>query len=113
MLDGHEAGAIEAREMMKAWRELAIRWELDWRERVALLPNDGEETASPPEATEKRMRILIEIGHRLRFDDDVALCEWLRTPEAKWNWHSPLEVMSASLPDLRRFRAFLEQELGW
>ncbi len=112
MLDGRDAGAIEAMAVIKAWRDLAIRWELSWHERVALLPRGGEDTASPPEDTEKRMRILVEIGYRLRFEDDEVMCEWLRAPAEMWNWHSPLEVMSASLPDLRRFRAFIEMGLG-
>ncbi|GEM72845.1 MAG: hypothetical protein GY736_08875 [Sphingomonas sp.] len=112
MLNGTEASAIETMEMIKAWRELAVRWELTWHERVALLPCGGEDTFSPPQDTERRMRILIEVGYRLRFEDDATLCEWLRTPTEMWNWHSPLEVMSASLPDLRRFRAFVELGLG-
>lgn len=112
MRNGNDASAIELMATTAAWRDLAIRWELDWRERTALLPSGGEEAATPPEDTETRMRILVEIGHRLRFDGDADLCEWLRLPTELWNWYSPLEVMSGPMSDLRRFRAYVEAGLG-
>lgn len=110
-INGMNAAAIEEMAMRAAWRSLAIRWELTWSERCALFPAGGEDRIAPPADTERRMRILIEVGHRLNLDE-IELCEWLRQPSELWNWYSPLEVMSGSLPDLRRFRAFIEQGLG-
>ncbi len=111
MLNGTDVPAVELTAMRAAWRDLAINWELTWRERRALLPAGGEDRSDPPLDTEHRMRILIEIGHRVRIYDET-LSDWLRTPSELWNWSSPLEVMSGSLPDLRRFRVFVELALG-
>ena len=55
------------------------------------------------------MRILIEIGRHIRFDDYDQLSDWLREPVEELNWNSPLEAMSSSLPDLRRFRRYVER----
>jgi len=112
MINGKEAAVIDDMAMRSAWRDLAINWELDWRERRMLVPAGGEDEPFPPADTERRMRILIEIGHRLRFDDDATLCEWLRMPTELWYWYSPLEVMGGPLPDLRRMRQFIEEGLG-
>lgn len=112
VLNGNEASAIEVMAMRTAWCDLAIRWELTWQERRMLLPTGGEDLEQPPANTERRMRLLIEIGHRLRFEDDATLCEWLRMPSELWYWYSPLEVMGGSLPDLRRLRQFVELGLG-
>lgn len=111
MMNGNDVAAVEVMAMQAAWRGLAINWELSWGERRALFPAGGEELVHPPVDTERRMRILIEVGHRLTLDD-TELCDWLRCPSELWNWYSPLEVMSGSLPELRRFRAFVEQGLG-
>lgn len=98
--------------MAAAWKCLAIRWELTWQERTALLPSGGEDSGAPPEDTETRMRILVEIGYRLRMDDDAELCEWLRIPTELWGWYSPIEVMSGPMARLRLFRAYVEAGLG-
>jgi hypothetical protein len=111
MLNGTDVPAVEMTAMRAAWRDLAIRWELTWRERRALLPAGGEDRPDPPVDTERRMRILIEVGNRIRIDDE-KLRDWLRTPSELWNWFSPLEVLSGSLPELRRFRVFVELGLG-
>lgn len=108
-INGTDAAAVEVMAMRAAWRHLVIEWELSWSERRELLPLGGEERADLPHDTERRMRILIEIGHRLTAD--AGLCEWLRTPTEFWNWYSPLEVMSGSISDLRRFRLLVEQGL--
>lgn len=103
---------IELAAMTGAWRSLDMRWGLTWRERRALFPKGGEDTADPCEDTETRMRVLVEIGHRLRFDDGDDERDWLRRPMEMLGWHAPIEVMSGALGDLRRFRAFVEQGLG-
>jgi hypothetical protein len=110
-INGNDVAAVEVMAMKTTWRHLAIEWELTWNERRALFPAGGEDRTDPPADTERRMRILIEVGHRLAFDDH-ELCDWLRRPSELWNWYSPLEVMSGTLPELRRFRAFIEQGLG-
>ncbi len=111
-MNGSEAAAVDMMAMRRAWCDLAVSWELTWQERRMLLPAGGEDQQAPPEDTERRMRILIEIGHRLRFENDLAMCEWLRMPSELWFWYSPLEVMSGPLPDLRRLRQFIELGLG-
>jgi hypothetical protein len=108
-MNGNEAAAIELGAMRTAWGDLATRWDLGWHERRALLPAGGQDADTPPHDTERRMRLLIEVGHRLRFDDDDELRDWLRTPSELWN--SPLEIMSGAIGDLRRFRQFVEAEI--
>ncbi len=110
-MNGEVFAAIELRAMISAWRTLVIEWELTWSERQALLPQGGDELENPPAGTETRMRLLIEIGYRLRFDDGMALVEWLRTPSPDWGWLAPLDVMGASLPDLRRLRRLADAGL--
>lgn len=109
---GSDVATVELMAMRTAWQDLSLRWELTWQERRALLPAGGEDAEQPPMDTERRMRILIEIGYRIRFDDDDDLQEWLRMPTELLNWYSPLEAMSGQLPDLRRFRQFVEMGLG-
>ena len=109
MLNGEVSAAIELRTMISAWRALVIEWELTWSERQALLPEGGDELNNPPADTERRMRILVEIGYRLRFDDGDELVVWLRQPSRKWGWLAPLDVMGASLPDLRRVRRLADE----
>ena len=112
LMEGTETARIEHAAMTGAWRSLDARWALAWRERRALFPKGGEDAADPCEDTETRMRVLVEIGHRLRFDDDEEEREWLRRPMEMLGWHAPIEIMSGALGDLRRFRAFVEQGLG-
>lgn len=112
MLNGSEVAVIELIAIKSAWRDLAIGWELTWQERKALLPEGGEDAPHPPPDTEHRMRILLEIGYRLRFENDAAMQEWLREPSECLNYYSPLEAMSGSLTELRRFRRFVEAGLG-
>ena len=101
-----EINARELRVMLTAWRALSARWGLDFAERRALFPDGGEEDGAPPADTERRMRILIEIGHRLRFDGN-HLREWLREPSHQYCWLSPLQAM-ADLPHLRHIRKLAE-----
>lgn len=112
MLKEKDAAALELAAMTGAWRDLALRWDLTYRERRMLLPAGGEDAEAPPQDTERRMRICLEIGHRIRFDTDEELFEWLREPSELWAWHSPLEVMSGTVADLRRFRWFVEMGMG-
>lgn len=113
LMSGEEAGCAELAAMTGAWRSLDERWGLVWNERRALFPKGVEDSAGPCVDTETRMRILIEIGRRLRFENQIDEQEWLRRPTEMLGWHTPIEVMSGALGDLRRFRAFVEQELGW
>jgi hypothetical protein len=107
-MNGHEAAALELAAMRRAWRDLAVRWGLTLDERRALLPHGGEQLPSPPADTETRMRIMIEIGYRVRFETPAELDDWLRTPLEMWKWNSPLDMMSGSISDLRRIRQFVE-----
>ena len=112
LVEGRDAARDELAAMTGAWRGLDARWDLTWRERRMLFPRGGEDGAAPCADTETRMRVLIEIGYRLRFDDDGDEQEWLRRPIEMLGWHAPIEVMSGTLADLRRFRAFVEQGFG-
>lgn len=109
MLNGTVCAAIELRALISAWRVLVIEWELTWSERRALLPAGGDELDRPPEDTERRMRLLVEIGYRLRVDEGEDLVGWLRRPSRKWGWVAPLDVMGASLADLRRMRRLADE----
>lgn len=109
MTEAEVAEAAELEAMTGAWRDLAARWDLTFQERRALLPQGGEDRPAPPEDTERRMRLLIAIGYRVTFGRGEELREWLRMPCALWDWHSPLEVMSASLADLGGFRRIVEE----
>ena len=111
MIGEYDASAAELVAMRNAWRDLAVRWKLTWQERRALLPEEGEDGLALPIDTEARMRILIEIGYRLRFEDDGEMCDWLRAPSRMWHWYSPIEVMSGEIGDLRQFRRRVEQGL--
>lgn len=112
LMDGKDAARVELAAMTGAWRSLAARWDLTWRELRALFPKGGEDGASPCADTETRMRVLVEIGYRVAFDEHDEEREWLRCPAEMLGWHAPIEVMSGTLGDLRRFRAFVEQGLG-
>ena len=98
-----DLAAVELRTMLSAWRALATRWDLTWRERAELLPAGGEESENPPRDTEARMRILIEIGYRISLPDS-ELHDWLRTATQALGWLSPLDLMSGSMGDLRSIR---------
>lgn len=98
-----DLAAVELRTMLSAWRALATRWDLTWRERRELLPGGGEEDENPPRDTEARMRILVEVGYRLALPE-AELHDWLRTATKALGWLSPLDVMSGSMGDLRSIR---------
>jgi hypothetical protein len=100
--------AIELRTMRQAWRALEGRWELTWRECRELLPAGGADDENPPRDTETRMRILIQVGHRVGIPGP-KLHDWLRSPVATLGWLTPLDVMSGGLGELRGFRALVEQ----
>lgn len=111
VIDGEGFRTAELRAMISAWRALVVRWELTWSERRALLPEGGDDLPRPPADTETRMRILVEIGYRLRFDEDHGFVEWLRQPTSDWGWIAPLDVMGGSLADLRRVRRLADEDL--
>lgn len=112
LVDGYDFAAAELAAMRAGWDAVAKDWGLSWRERRMLFPAGSEDAPSPPADTETRMRIMIEIGHRLRLEADDDLQDWLREPSELLAWHTPLEAMSSSLADLRRFRRFVEQGFG-
>lgn len=101
-----ELSALELRSMRGAWRSLAERWGLAPAEVGMLLPEGGEGWDNPPADTERRMRILIEVGHGLGFDGQ-RLSEWLRDPRQDLFFLSPIEAMS-DLGLLRRVRKMVE-----
>ena len=107
-----EAARAELAAMTGAWRSLASRWDLTWKELRALFPKGGEDGLAPCADTETRMRVLVEIGYRVGFEGEEEEREWLRQPIEMLGWYAPIEVMSGTLGDLRRFRAFVEQGLG-
>lgn len=106
MID-EDLAALELRLMQSAWRTLERRWDLEPVERRRLLPDGGEDEVQPPRGTETRMRILIEIGYRIGLAEDL-LHDWLRTPSPTLEWLTPLDVMSASVADLRGVRRLVE-----
>lgn len=91
-------------EMRQAWRAFRRRWRLNGREAVILLQTADKEGAEPDVIAVERMRILIEIGHRLVFlpGDDLSIR--LRTATAAFSWLSPLEAMSEDATGLARVR---------
>lgn len=91
-------------EMRQAWRALRRRWRLTGREAAILLRTADEEGAELDVTAVERMRILIEIGHRLVFlpGDDLSIR--LRTATAAFGWLSPLEAMSEEAVGLARVR---------
>jgi hypothetical protein len=97
-----ELSAIELRSMRAAWRALAERWKLSPTEIGTLLPEGGEWWDHPPADTERRMRILIEVGHGVGMHGQ-RLSEWLRDPRPDLFFLSPIEAMS-DLRHLRRVR---------
>ena len=103
--------AIELRSMRSAWRALERRWELSPKERRELLPEGGEQDASPPRDTEARMRIMIEIGYRIGLHDTL-LYAWLRTPSPTLDWLTPIDVMSGSMANLRGLRRLVEMDFA-
>lgn len=106
-MDMEEMAAVELRAMKSAWRTVSSSWELTSREVSELLPEGGEQAASPPKDTELRMRLMIEISYRLPHGiEDHA--EWLRTASPLLGWLSPLDVMSAGITELRAFRRMAE-----
>ena len=109
MHDEDPAGA-ELRSMLSAWRALARDWDLEWFDIRALFPDGSDKLAQPTAPTEQRMRVLIEIGHRLRFDDEGDLRDWLRQPTKALGWLAPLDIMAGPLPQLRSFRRMVELE---
>lgn len=107
-----DCAKTELEAVTASWRTLSQDWGLSWRELRALFPFGGQDLANPPGDTEARMRILIEIGHRLRMDDAEELYEWLRNPSSALGLYSPLDVMGGRMGDLRRLRYFVEQGFG-
>ncbi|MGY2733587.1 hypothetical protein [Sphingomonas sp. UYP23] len=88
-----EIGALELRSMRAAWRALAERWELAPVEIGMLLPEGGEGWDNPPADTERRMRLLIDVGHGVGLHGR-HLSEWLRDPRQDMFFLSPIEAMS-------------------
>ena len=111
MINGETCAAVELRAMISAWRALVVEWELTWCERRTLLPCGGDDLERPPADTETRMRLMIEINYRLRFETGGALVEWLRQPSREWGWLAPLDLMGGPLPDLRRVRRLADEGL--
>ena len=101
-----ELCALELRSMRTAWRALVERWELGPAEIGSLLPEGGEDTERPPADSERRMRLLIAIGHGLGLHGR-RLAEWLRDPRPDLFFLSPIEAM-ADLWQLRRVHAMVE-----
>lgn len=102
-----DLAAIELRAMRSAWQALATRWGLTLRERTELLPAGGEDADSPPQDTEMRMRILIEIGYRIGLKEP-DLRDWLRAPMITLGWLAPFDAMSGTIADLRGIRRLVE-----
>lgn len=104
--------------LREAWDEQVLRWDLGVGERRDLLLGDVGGASGVTDvvfATREvamRTEILVEIGHRLRFENDGALREWLRTPNLLFSLDTPLDIMSGSLQDLLRFRGLVERGLG-
>lgn len=103
-----ELAALELRSMRAAWRTLMRDWDVTPTERRALLPEGGEEDAAPPRDTETRMRLLVEVGYRVRLEG-WTLYDWLRTPTPVLRWLTPLDAMSGTLAQLRGVRSLVDR----
>ena len=112
MMTAQEASAIDMMALAGAFRTLVADWDLDWRECRALLPSYREDMRPPTPDGERRMRMLVEIGHRLGFEDVEEKRDWLREPSPFWLWRTPLEVMGGTVADLRCFRDHVERGRG-
>ena len=102
-MDGRDLAALELRLMRQAWRTLERRWDLSPAERRALLPMGGEDDEGPPQDTEARMRLMIEIGYRVSMPEDLVR-DWLRTPVPALGWLAPIDAMAGTRADLRGIR---------
>ena len=111
MTDGEFCAAVELRAMASAWHAMAGGWDLTWGERQELFPKGGDDLPEPPADTERRMRILLEIGYRLRFDEADALVNWLRRPIPGLGYQSPIELMGGPLANLRLVRRLADEGL--
>jgi hypothetical protein len=103
----------ELRAMRASWQALARRWELTRGELRALLPSGGEDRPSPPEDTERRMRLMLAISHRLPFRDDAdEMRAWPRTPLDAFGGLCPLDLMADGPRGMAPLRRYAEYEYG-
>lgn len=107
MEDLHELTTMRA-----SWQALARRWGLTGQELTQLLPERGEDRPHPPPATERGMRLMLALDHRLAFDDDGDARDWLRQPIAEFGHHTPVDLLAFGGAHARELRRFAEWSFG-
>lgn len=123
-----EINDAETRAMLRAFFELAKRWELDDRQGRILLGGPSArtyarwkagqvETSRISRDTRERLSMLMGIHKGLRhmFSDPSRGCRWLRAPNRAFGEASALDrLLAGSIADLAAVRACLDAERrGW
>ena len=106
-----DASADELRALVDAWHALARRWELTTGEVVEILPGWSGEGTPVDGDTEERMRLMLGVGHRLRFVSLGEERDWLRAPAGRYRWLAPYDMIADGPPLLRRLLRHVEQEV--
>ena len=121
-----EIGDAETCAMLRAFFELAKRWELDDRQGQKLLGDPSARTYARWKAgqvepsrisrdTRERLSILMGIHKSLRhmFSDPSRGYRWLRAPNQAFGEDSALDrLLVGSILDLEAVRAYLDAERG-
>jgi hypothetical protein len=98
---------VERPTLRKAWNGFARALGVAWLERRMVLLQGGEHAAVPPMDTDRRMRLLVEVGYRLGARSAAELYDWLRRLVPAFGWYSPLEVVSGPLEELVLYRTIV------
>lgn len=99
----------ELQALRGAWRSVEKRWGLSGLETAMLLPLGRAMAVYPPDDTEHRMRLLVQVDYLLPYDgDDESLRGWLRRASPDLGDVSPLEVLAGPIAELGRIRRMLE-----
>ncbi|NJR80270.1 antitoxin Xre/MbcA/ParS toxin-binding domain-containing protein [Sphingomonas corticis] len=105
--DLYELGAMRA-----SWHALAVRWAITPREMAAILPDGGIRNMTPPATTERRMRRMLALDHRLPFYDDADARAWLRTPIPQLGDLAPIDLLERGDAHVRELLRFAEWSFG-
>lgn len=103
---------MEMRAMMSRWETTKARWALSPAEEAALLGGTGfggpvgEAASWNAIALERRMRMLVELGHGLELlmRSEMDVRRWLRRPMPGIGHCRPIDVMESSVEWIRMLR---------